>query len=133
MNKGAIKNRMNKEHGWLVREKGGTLIFDRAYAARNIEFTLIPVKKGLYELQHPRYLYTSTVSHFKSIEDDVRLSLNKVYLRSVIRLLKRIGVWPHIINKNFIEVNDNNRKSNKGKVRRELRDLLKLDISALFD
>lgn len=132
MNKSKIKELMRKEEPqWIIREVGDKLIFDRAYAARNIEFSLISVpgkiKKGsLFEIQHPNYLYISTISHFKSKQNDIRLSLNKVYLRSIIRLLKRIEVWPHIINKDFIEVNDNNPKSNKGKVNKELTELLKI-------
>ena len=124
MKKNTVINRIRKEKGWIVRQKGNTIICDRAYASRNIEFTLSPKGKGLYEIRHPNYLFISTVSHFKSVEDDIRLSLNKVYLRSIIRMLKRAGVWSCIINQNFLEVNDNNRKSNKGKVRRELQDLI---------
>lgn len=124
MNKGTIKKRMHKEPQWLVREIGGNLIFDRSFTARNIEFSLTPVGKGLYEIKHPCYLYVSTVSHFISVQKDIRQSLSKVYLRSVIRMLQRTGIWPHVINKDFILVNTNNRKSNKGKVRRELKDLL---------
>ena len=124
MKKSSIINRIKKEKGWIVRERGANIVCARAYTARNIEFTLIPAGKGFYNIMHPSYLFISTVSHFKSTQDDIRLSLNKVYLRSVIRMLKRAGIWSAIINQVFLEVNDNNRKSNKGKVRSELNSLL---------
>ncbi len=89
MNKDTVIKRIKGEKGWLVREKSKKIICTRTYAARNIEFSLIPIGGGKYEIRHPNYLFISTVSHFKSIEEDVRLSLNKVYLRSVIRTLKR--------------------------------------------
>jgi len=124
MNKNTVKRRISGEKGWLVRERGEALVCTRAYTGKNIEFSLVSLKKGMYEIQHPSYLFLSTVSHFKSVQEDVRLSLNKVYLRSVVRMLQRTGVWSSITNKNFLKVNDNNRKSNKGKVRNELADLL---------
>jgi len=124
MNKNTIKKRISKEKGWLVREKGEAIICDRTYTGKNIEFSLASVGNGLYEIRHPNYLFISTVSHFKSIQEDVRLSLNKVYLKSVVRMLKRTEIWPNIINQNFLEVNDNNRKSNKGQVRAELNNLI---------
>lgn len=132
MNKSKIKKLMRKEFRWITREVGNRLVFNRAYTAKNIEFSLLPVldkirNDVLYKIQHPSYLYISTISHFKSVQSDVRLSLNKVYLRSIIRLLKRVGIWPHIINKNFIQINDNNPKSNKRKVEKELKELLKIE------
>lgn len=124
MNKSTIKKRIEKKKGWLVREKGGAIICDRQYASKNIEFSLTSVGKGLYEIRHPSYLFESRVSHFKSVQEDIRLSLNKVYLKSVVRMLKRAEIWPSIINQNFLKVNDKNRKSNKSDVRSELKGLI---------
>lgn len=126
MNKATIKKRMVNEP-WIVREVGKNLVFNREYAAKDVEFTLVPTGRGEYEIRHPSYVFISTVSHFRSAQKDVRLSLNKVYLRSAIRLLQRTGIWASVVNKDFLEVNTNNKKSNKRRVRTELMDLLELE------
>lgn len=86
-------------------------------------FKLVFTKKGIIII-HPNYEFHSTVSHFCSTQRDIRLSLNKAYLKSIIRSLKKIGVWEAVINKDFLQINKNNPKSNKAVINRELRKLL---------
>jgi len=124
MNKSTVIKSIKGEKGWLVSEKGGNITCSRSYAAHNIAFSLIAQKHGVYKIQHPSYLFISTISHFLSTENDIRLSLNKVYLKSVVRMLKRTRVWDNITNQDFLVVNHNNRKSNKEKVRAELSGLI---------
>lgn len=118
---------IRKEGDWYVIPEGInkiTLIRQYGYKyPKIISFSLVASGKGLY-LEHPNYKFISVVSHFKSVQNDIRLSLNKTYLSSIIRTLKRTGVWQSVMNKNFLKVNDNNPKSNKGKVRNELKNLL---------
>ena len=101
-----------------------TIVREFGRASRKVlSFDLIAKKEG-YFLDHPSYVFRSTVSHFKATKDDVRLSLSKTYLSSLIKMLKRTGVWPLIINKKFLVVNDKNKKSHKDRVQKELRNLL---------
>ncbi len=90
---------------------------------RTISFNLISQKDG-FLLEHPSYVFVSTVSHFRSLQEDVRLSLNKSYLSSMVNILRKTGIWSSIINKNFLVINDRNRKSHKGKVKKELKNML---------
>jgi len=119
---------MRKEKGWhaIKSESRGKIILAKQFGIKSPkQITLIlTYSKGKYLLEHPNYEYMNRISHFKSVKKEIRLSLNKTYLSSIIRALKRAGVWPLILNQNFLRVNDNNRKSNKGKVGRELARLL---------
>jgi hypothetical protein len=120
-----ILDRLRKEKGWVVRDLGDKIALNRFYNGKAIEFTLLYHNhKNQYMIQHPRYPYNSVVSHFKSTERDLRLSLNKVCLRAVIMLLKRTGIWALVVNRNFLQVNDNNHRSNKSTVAQELRELI---------
>lgn len=89
-----------------------------------IKFILICSREGIH-LKHPNYEFKSTVSHFCAIQKDVRLSLNKTFLTSIIKSLKNLGLWELIINKDFLQINKNNAKSDKGLVGKELKNLLR--------
>lgn len=123
---------IRKEKYWNVMSSGNRISVVRTYGSRfssSISFSLVskqmPVTKKLgFILEHPYYVFRNKISHFKSIQADVRLSLNKTYLKSIINMLKRTGIWPFIINKKFLVVNDYNSRSDKGKVNHELKDLL---------
>lgn len=123
---------IRKEKHWNVMSSGNRIIVVRNYGSRfsnSISFSLIskqmPVTKKLgFFLEHPNYVFRNKISHFKSVKEDVRLSLNKAYLKSIISMLKKTGIWPFIINKNFLEVNNYNSRSDKGKVNHELKNLL---------
>ena len=77
-----------------------------------------------YLLEHPNYEYVNRIAHFRSVKKEIRLSLNKTYLASVIEALRKAGVWPLILNQDFLKVNNKCKKSNKGKVKKELANLL---------
>jgi len=134
MTKQKAMNAIRKEKYWNVISSGNRITVARTYGNRfskSISFSLtskrMPVtKESGFLLEHPNYIFRNKISHFKSIQEDVRLSLNKTYLRSIISMLKRTGIWPFIINKKFIEVNNYNSRSDKGRVNHELKDLLSL-------
>ncbi len=119
---------MRKEKGWhaVMSETRNKIILARQFGIKSKKYIslVLTYSKGNYILEHPNYEYMNRIAHFKSVQKDIRLSLNKTYLGSIIHALKRAGVWPYIMNKNFLRVNDNNSKSDKGKVRRELAGLL---------
>lgn len=101
---------MRKEKGWhaVLSEIPGKIILARQFGIKSRK-------------------YMNRVAHFRPVQKDIRLSLNKSYLGSIIYALKRAGVWPYIMNKSFLRVNTENAKSDKGKVRRELEGLLSKD------
>ena len=119
---------MRKQEGWhaIKSELRGKVILMREFGIkRPKQITLIlAYSKGGYILEHPNYEYVNRISHFCATKKEIRFTLNKTYLRSIVRALKRANVWPKIMNQNFLKVNVKNAKSNKGKVRRELADLL---------
>lgn len=123
MNKTQIILAIRKEKYWNVTFSGNRITVVKRYGGKNISFILVSKKEG-YIIEHPSYVFTNKISHFKSLKEDIRLSLNKNYLKSVIRLLKKTGIWHSILNKKFIDVNDSNSRSDKGKVAKELNDLL---------
>jgi len=122
---------MRKEKGWhaIMAEARGKVILARQFGIKSNKFIslVLVYSKGNFILEHPNYEYVNRVAHFRSVQKEIRLSLNKTYLSSIIHALKRAGVWPYIMNKNFLRVNDTNKKSDKGKVRRELAGLLSKD------
>ena len=118
---------VRKEKGWhAIKSEFGKIILARQFGVKSPKMItlILGYSKGKYTLEHPNYEYMNRISHFKSVQKEIRLSLNKTYLSSIIKTLKRAGVWPLILNQNFLRVNTNNRKSNKGKVKRELARLL---------
>lgn len=119
---------MRKEEGWhaVKSEFRGKVILARQFGVKYPKhITLVlTYSKGGYTLEHPNYEYINRISHFRALKKEIRLSLNKIYLYSIIRALKRAGIWPLIQNQNFLKVNTNNQKSNKRKVRRELAAML---------
>jgi len=119
---------LQEEKFWNVIPSGNEIRLVRQFGfitPKIIEFSLVSTKTG-YEIKHPNYLYTNKISHFKAVQKDTRLSLNKIYLSTIINTLKKTGIWPHIVNRNFITVNTANIKSEKPLVRDQLQTLLKL-------
>jgi len=128
MNRGRVVRYLRREESWMVSNIGSDEIkvvktFGKK-VKKSIEFRLICSKTGVY-IKHPNYIFYSTVSHFCSTEQDVRLSLNKTFLISIIKTLKKVGLWKSVVNKDFIQVNLKNFKSNKAVVNKELKFLLR--------
>jgi hypothetical protein len=91
---------------------------------RIIEFKIICEEKDLH-FKHPNYTFRNVTSHFSPIIDEKRISLNKTFLKSIIKSLKKVGVWQRIVNKEFIQLNENNPRLDQRSVTEELRFLLK--------
>ncbi len=123
-----VINAMRRQPGWhaVNSEIRGQVIIAKQFGVKYPKYIsfILTYTKGKYMLRHPSYESVNRVAHFRSVQKEVRLSLNKTYLGNVIRSLKHAGVWSLILNQNFLKVNDNNKKSNKGKVERELASLL---------
>lgn len=126
-----IVSGMRKEKGWSVRHSGQSILLTKIFgvkSARVIQLSLTFVNDKL-DIEHPGYSFVNTCAHFKAKNPERRLSLNKAILKSIIHSLKRAGAWKYIQNKDFLLVNDQNKKSNKRKVKDELSNLLKNTIS----
>ena len=89
-----------------MSETRGKVILARLFGIKKKRYIslVLTYSKGNYILEHPNYEYMNRIAHFKSVQNDIRLSLNKTYLGSIIHALKRAGVWPYIMNKNFLRV-----------------------------
>jgi len=117
-----------RDNGWqaVKSEIPGQIIAAKQFGVKYpkiIQFILIKEKSG-YTIVHPNYEFVNRISHFRAVQREVRLSLNKTYLTTVISSLKRAGIWQYILNQNFLKVNDKNNKSNKKLVKSELDILL---------
>lgn len=126
MSKDKLIKLLRNERFWNVIPSGNEIRLIRQFGLLNpkvIEFTLVSTKTG-YEIKHPSYLFINKISHFRSVQKDTRLSLNKSYLISIINTLKNTGIWEHIVNRNFIQVNTINTRSDKSLVKDELKSLL---------
>lgn len=116
---------------WSFESKtGNTMTFAKTFGkkrnARIIHFSITFEENGGYSIKHPSYEFHSTVSLLKSTQEDYRKSLNTSYISRIIKLLKHIGLWPEIINKDFVTVNDWNKKSDKGRVRKIVSEFLEV-------
>ena len=128
MNRKRILNKLSLEVTWLAIKSGGDSVkvvkqFGKA-KIKIIEFVLTSVSEGIH-IHHPNYEFISKVSHFCAVEKDIRLSLNKTFLSSIIKSLKKVGLWEAVVNKDFLKINKDNSKSNKKNVSHELKKLLR--------
>lgn len=89
-----------------------------------IDVVLTPIGEGKYHLTHPNYVFNCATSHFKSKQEDRRFTLNKTILEVIISAFKKSGIWEHVENKHFLDVNDRNERSSKLRVTKELKELL---------
>lgn len=123
MNRAKVLKALRTENTWHVVNDGkDAVLLAKQFGQKRpkvIQLTLTCTKEGIH-IRHPNYEFKSTISHFCSVQKDIRLSLNKTFLTSIIRTLKETGLWEAVTNKDFLVVNKNNSKSNKNTVKREL-------------
>jgi hypothetical protein len=111
--------------GWMCSINTDSVTAIRIFGKKTltIKFCESP-RGGDYVIKHPSYSFVSVVSHFKSAQDNVRLCLNKSYLIKIVKEFKKEGVWPVVLNHNFLIVNDLNIKSDKKELKKLLESLL---------
>lgn len=120
-----VVTKLEKAGSWHIITNGHSLTMSRLFNGRDMTVKLERCEDGLYMLTHPGYDYVSPNSHFAStIAVDKRLCLNKALLKSFVTTLRNAEVWQLIKNKDFLKVNDANKKSKKVKVTKELEDLI---------
>ena len=82
-------------------------------------------RDGLW-IKPPRYIFHSSVSHFDFTEDEHRVTRLKQTLTRTIEVLKKTGVWKHILNKDFFKVNDLNKNMTKAQTEKVQTEYLSL-------
>jgi hypothetical protein len=60
-------------------------------------------------IKPPAYIFKAKNSFFEFCEDENRWTRNKVIIENMVKSLKRTLVWELIENKNFFQVNENNK------------------------
>ena len=114
---------------WLVSGTTPTQIqLSRIFGKKHgtaVSVLLERTPSGRYVLTPVTYSFKSTISHFDYFMEEERWIRNKNVFKSLVKVLKRVKMWDGIDNKDtFIQVNGENKKSNKHKVEHELKTLL---------
>ena len=121
-----IIKELQKESRWIVRPRSaGNIELIKTCYGKPIFITLRNMNGGKYQLEFPSYIFNSAVSHLKPSIDELRFCRNKVMLLGLIKALKRTRVWELVINKDFVVINDKNKKSDKDQIRAELKKVIK--------
>lgn len=123
---------LKREQKWLVRQKGKDIELARTINGRPIFITLEKKgrRKNRFHLVFPSYIFHSHNAHFGPSTEEVRVCRNKALLRSLIKTLKKSCVWDMIDNQGFLVVNDDNARSDKQSLKKELQDLYGWDPDA---
>lgn len=115
---------LRSDRSWLVRKVSGEIRLARQFGKKAITVRLRRTANGLFELLFPSYLFSSGVSHFTSVVDEIRFCRNKQVLRSLVRFLQRVEMWDQIENQNFIQINEHNKRAKRNLLIRELEELI---------
>lgn len=120
------KTLMRVIRGGQVYTRGNDIVVVKKGVGSPVTVILSPEGKNKYELKFPTYIFVSRISHFSPKEEEHRYCRNKTVLISIIRDLKRAQIWPKIINRDFLKVNDLNRKASKKDREETLQGLLSI-------
>ena len=131
--KAAVKNNLQATKYFFVRESTSetgnpVLILTKKVSGRPVTIHLEVTRSGLW-INPPKYTFTSTISHFDFIEQELRWTRRKDIITNVVAALMKAEVWPFIENKKFFSVNENcasfkKRKGLRGRVMEEFHDCL---------
>jgi len=81
------------------------------------------MKSGFLEIQAPTYTYHSKISHYDYNKSERRWVRNKEYIFSIIRNLKKSGLWALVSNPDFIVVNSFNKNTDPKILLKALREI----------
>ena len=120
----ALVDQLRKEKHWLLEKVSRDEIrLARTINGRPVTIRLLKIGDK-YRVVFPSYIFQSRISHFAPMEEELRNCRNRAILISLIKLLRRSAIWEYVINQDFMTVNRYNEKSNKRKLRKELRELI---------
>lgn len=83
------------------------------------------IDKGTMEIQAPDQRFYSKISHYDYRSAERRWVRNKEYLFSLIKDLKKSGLWEYVLNKDFFIVNSFNKKTDPEALLKILNDIVK--------
>ena len=131
--KAAVKNNLQATNYFIVRESTSAngnpeFVLTKKVSGRPVTLHLELSKGGLW-INPPKYMFTSTVSHFDFIETETRWTRRKDIITNVVAALMKAEVWPFISNKKFFSVNENcksfkKKEGLKSRVMEEFQDCL---------
>jgi hypothetical protein len=119
---------MREEKKWIVVPKNlRDVSMHRKIGKHRISVHLEGLSNGSFRILPANYVYRSRMSHWDYPESEVRWSRNKKTFKAIVSSLRSSRAVDFIDNlEDFIEVNANNRNSDKRKVGRELSHLLEV-------
>ena len=124
MLKAELAKRLRIQNRWMVNESIYVVQANFTYSGRGISLEFTPTGEGMFQVSFPRYSFTSKISHYASLEPDVRMCQNKALLFHIVSHLKRVLAWPAVANKEFFQVNPTNKKFSRKEASKEMKQRL---------
>jgi len=93
---------------FIVQKRAEGIYLTRSFSGKAITIVLEKTPEG-YWIKPPKYTFHCKNSYFEFCEEEQRWSRDKSILLRLVAMLKEYDIWMHIVNKNFFEVNENNR------------------------
>jgi hypothetical protein len=117
--------KLRKHGGFIVGGSGNEIILSRVFNRKtNRPISVVLTRNATtnrYTIDPCGSEYTSSASHFEYRGDvEFRWTRDKRVLKYLIDTLKAIKCWDRIENKDFLKVNDRNKKSKKDRLDKEL-------------
>lgn len=121
----AVIAHLQRDGRWLIDGSPTTITMTKMIGTQVCSVILEKGDSG-YFIKPVTYKFKSVVSHFdyNNLQEE-RWARNKNAFKALVKALKKAEVWGSIANKDFIQINDNNKKSKKGKLKNELSDLIR--------
>lgn len=120
----SVKRSMERTGKFLVKQSGKSLTLTRMYGGKAMSCRLTKLENQKLLDLDLNYHFKSSNSHFDYRKGETRLCRNKSVISSFLNDLKKAEVW-HLVDKSFLQLNENNKKTRKNKkVQRELDNLL---------
>lgn len=107
---------------FTVGTQGNEIFIAKMVRRKPIKLTLTCTKNGVI-VKPPKYVFVSTNSWFDYPDLEERFSRDKKVLGDFVKRLKKLGIWQHIVNKNFFSVNTKNKKLNRDKAAKAMREM----------
>lgn len=124
-NMSEILKAIDKEKKWLKKKRGASIELYRVVNGKPLSvFLHYRESSQKFEISFPNYVFESKVSYFAPKQEERRLCRNKVAIASVIKVLRKSALWRFISNKDFVVVNESNKRVSRTRIRRELDKIL---------
>lgn len=118
----ALRGTLIADRYFTVSEQGYAIKISKIFNGRPMTLTL-HVTNGKVHIDPPCYTFKCSVSYFEYKEREQRFSRDKLMLRKFIERLRQLGIWACVDNKDFFEINGNNKKLNKKKADEEMKSI----------